>query len=85
MLKIIKDVLQALKYLHSERLIVHRDIKPQNILLCRENDQQMVAKLCDFGVSEMLSSPDELLTKSAGTFHFFAPEACDPDITEHNG
>lgn len=44
-----------------------------------------MAKLCDFGVSEKLSSPDEQLTKSAGTFHFFAPECCDPDVSAHNG
>jgi serine/threonine protein kinase len=33
-LKIIKDCVLALKYLHYKAGILHRDIKPQNILIC---------------------------------------------------
>ena len=40
-------MLQGLQYLHTERRILHRDVKPSNMLL---NDQGEV-KLSDFGVS----------------------------------
>jgi fused-like protein len=38
------QLVSALYYLHSHR-IMHRDMKPQNILLCKNNK----VKLCDFG------------------------------------
>ena len=43
------DLVSALHYLHSNR-VLHRDIKPQNILL----DTQGRAKLCDFGFARNL-------------------------------
>ena len=33
-LKILKDCVKGLRYLHTEAGIIHRDIKPQNILIC---------------------------------------------------
>ena len=44
--KYLKDCAQGLQYMHQKN-IVHRDIKPQNILVTAEN----VCKLSDFGVS----------------------------------
>jgi serine/threonine protein kinase len=41
---IIRQVLEALKYLHQKK-ISHRDIKPENIILTADN----VVKICDFG------------------------------------
>ena len=43
--KIAKQLVQALHYLHSQR-IIHRDMKPQNILI----GAQGTVKLCDFGL-----------------------------------
>ena len=45
-IKVFKDILNGLKYLHSNN-ILHRDIKPDNILL----DENMTAKITDFGIS----------------------------------
>jgi [calcium/calmodulin-dependent protein kinase] kinase len=53
--------------------VVHRDIKPDNLLLTNEN----VLKIVDFGVSEMFEKSSEMLTaKSAGSPAFLPPELC---------
>ncbi|ANB14713.1 putative mitogen-activated protein kinase kinase MKK2 [Sugiyamaella lignohabitans] len=65
--KIAEGVLSGLSYLH-ERKIIHRDIKPQNILL----DAKGQVKLCDFGVSGEVV--DSLATTFTGTSYYMAPE-----------
>lgn len=63
----------ALAYMHSLR-VVHRDIKPQNILLTDDG-----FLLCDFSVSSQLGSDDEMLSGLTGTSVFMSPE-----ISNHN-
>ena len=55
-ISILHDLAKGLDYLHQEAGIVHRDIKPQNILLCHDPaaPNKLTAKFCDFGVSEKL-------------------------------
>ncbi|RDD46096.1 Peripheral plasma membrane protein CASK [Trichoplax sp. H2] len=67
-----KLILEAVNYCH-ERNIVHRDIKPQNILMAFQNTKSPV-KLNDFGIAVQLKD-DELCTPGRiGTPHFMAPE-----------
>ena len=57
--------------------VVHRDIKPDNLLLTEDD----VLKIVDFGVSEMFEKQSQMLTaKSAGSPAFLPPELC---ITKH--
>lgn len=57
-----------------ENNIVHRDIKPQNILITGKYK----AKLGDFGVSQLFEKEeDDKISKTEGTYHFMAPECCD--------
>lgn len=65
--KIAEDVLKGLSYLH-EMKVIHRDIKPQNILFNEEGE----VKLCDFGVSG--EAVNSLATTFTGTSFYMAPE-----------
>lgn len=53
--------------------VVHRDIKPDNLLLTHDD----VLKIVDFGVSEIFEKSDPMMTaKSAGSPAFLPPELC---------
>ena len=79
--KVIREVAQGLLFCH-ERGVVHRDVKPQNIIFGRDNH----AKLIDFGVSLVLESAEQSdeVSQTQGTYHFMPPEACDPDIDKYS-
>ncbi|XP_054649781.1 calcium/calmodulin-dependent protein kinase kinase 1b isoform X2 [Dunckerocampus dactyliophorus] len=64
-----RDVVLGIEYLHYHK-IIHRDIKPSNLLL---GDDDHV-KIADFGVSNEFDGTDALLSSSAGTPAFMAPE-----------
>ncbi|MFS7938377.1 putative protein kinase ULK-Fused family [Helianthus anomalus] len=67
--KIAKQLVSALHYLHSNR-IIHRDMKPQNILICAGG----VVKLCDFGFARAMSNNTVVLRTHKGTPLYMAPE-----------
>ncbi len=76
------QVLMGIEYLH-ENEIVHRDIKPDNILL---TDDRKTCKIVDFGVSEMFTKPgDDTMQKSAGSPAFMSPELCTAGHQEYHG
>lgn len=66
--EIIIGVLNGLEYLHSKR-IIHRDIKPQNILL-----QGNTPKLADFGISRIMQTT-EISSTIIGTDAYMSPES----------
>ena len=65
------DMVKALNYCHNVIGLIHRDIKPDNIMI-NHNDE---AVLIDFGVSALVAETDQdLLESRMGTYMFFAPE-----------
>ena len=72
---VIKQVLLGLEYLHYNK-IMHRDIKPQNILLKTVQEtgtgiRKDVIKLADFGSSRIVTST---MNSLHGTIAYMAPE-----------
>lgn len=71
--KITVETVMALNYLKERLRIIHRDVKPSNILL----DRRGAIKLCDFGISGQLV--DSIAkTRDAGCRPYMAPERIDP-------
>lgn len=68
------SVVSALRYLHKNLGVMHRDVKPSNILISRKGE----VKMCDFGISGQLV--DSLAkTIEAGCKPYMAPERINPE------
>ena len=74
-LEVIQQLCEILVFLHSKKLI-HRDIKPQNIMI---EDEKKV-RLIDFGVSKIAENTCTNTANSLGTTAYMAPENFDVDI-----
>ena len=67
---IVKQICDALEHAHKNDL-VHRDIKPHNILISKEG----LVKVTDFGIARAVSAATVTHTRSIlGSVHYFSPE-----------
>lgn len=72
------QILKALQHAH-ENGIVHRDIKPQNIMLLENG----TIKVTDFGIARFSNNATRTMTDQAiGSVHYIAPEQARGDITD---
>ncbi len=69
-LHFITQIMRALSHAHS-RGIIHRDIKPHNIMVLRDGS----VKVSDFGIARITSAQQATLTQEAlGSVHYISPE-----------
>ena len=67
---IIRDILDAIRYIHDELNIVHRDLKPENFLFKDDTDDADI-KIIDFGLSRRNDAPFGLMTSRVGKYERF--------------
>lgn len=66
----INQIIRALGHAHG-RGIIHRDIKPQNIMVLRDGS----VKVADFGIARIMSAAQNTMTQEAlGSVHYISPE-----------
>ncbi|KAG7215468.1 hypothetical protein INR49_003244, partial [Caranx melampygus] len=75
--KIAVSIVKALEHLHSNLQVIHRDVKPSNVLI---NTQGQV-KMCDFGISGYLVD-SVAKTMDAGCKPYMAPERINPETNQ---
>ena len=74
----ISQILRALQHAHDKG-IVHRDVKPQNIML-QENG---TIKVTDFGIARFSRSETKTMTECAiGSVHYISPEQAKGNVTD---
>uniref|UniRef100_A0A8D2KQT0 mitogen-activated protein kinase kinase n=1 Tax=Varanus komodoensis TaxID=61221 RepID=A0A8D2KQT0_VARKO len=75
--KIAVSIVKALEHLHSKLSVIHRDVKPSNVLI---NTLGQV-KMCDFGISGYLVD-SVAKTMDAGCKPYMAPERINPELNQ---
>lgn len=72
------QILKALQHAH-DRGIVHRDIKPQNVMLLNDG----TIKVMDFGIARFNRETDKTVSEKAiGSVHYISPEQARGDVTD---
>jgi serine/threonine protein kinase len=65
----LEQILNAIEYFHSIHSVFHRDLKASNVLLASDG----TAKICDFGLAKVQSSPREIHMTMCGTPRYDSP------------
>ncbi|MDY5612154.1 Stk1 family PASTA domain-containing Ser/Thr kinase [Dysosmobacter sp.] len=76
-LHFITQIMRGLSHAHS-RGIIHRDIKPQNIMVLRDGS----VKVADFGIACLENSAQTLTQEALGSVHYISPEQARGDRTD---
>ena len=69
LVKIIYQIAEGMRYIHFKK-VIHRDLKPTNILIMSDG----TVKICDFGISKLMTIEEQTMTRGLGSQKFMAPE-----------
>ena len=78
---VVESVLDALAYSH-ERGIVHRDIKPGNVMIAEDG----AVKVMDFGIARAVADAQATMTQTqavVGTAQYISPEQAEGQTVDH--
>lgn len=76
-LHFITQIMRGLSHAHS-RGIIHRDIKPQNIMVLRDGS----VKVADFGIARLANTASTLTQEALGSVHYISPEQARGERTD---
>ena len=75
---IVMQILRALQHAHDKG-IIHRDVKPQNIMITRDG----TIKVTDFGIARFARNEHKTMTdKAIGSVHYISPEQARSETTD---
>lgn len=76
-LHFITQIMKGISHAHS-RGIIHRDIKPQNIMVLRDGS----VKVADFGIACLSNSAQTMTQQALGSVHYISPEQAKGERTD---
>lgn len=80
LVSVVTGMIRGMAFLHSKK-VVHRDLKPQNIML----SEAFEVKIVDFGVSKLYVDRKKTMTGYVGTPCYMAPEFIKSDKNVYDG
>jgi len=71
--RLLDQICAAVEYAHSKN-VIHRDLKPGNIMLVADEFEEETIRILDFGIAKVLDATLGINTQVAGTYYYTSPE-----------
>ena len=71
--RLLDQICAAVEYAHSKN-VIHRDLKPGNIMLVSDEFEEETIRILDFGIAKVLDATLGINTQAAGTYYYTSPE-----------
>jgi serine/threonine protein kinase/Tfp pilus assembly protein PilF len=71
--RLLDQICAAVEYAHSKN-VIHRDLKPGNIMLVSDEYEEETIRILDFGIAKVLNATLGINTQAAGTYYYTSPE-----------
>jgi serine/threonine protein kinase/Tfp pilus assembly protein PilF len=71
--RLLDQICGAVEHAHSKN-VIHRDLKPGNIMLVADENEEEMIRILDFGIAKVLDATLGTNTQVAGTYYYTSPE-----------